>query len=100
MYIERLLTLPSNQSFFLFGPRNTGKSTLIKKKFPDGLFIDLLDIELEEKFEKSPSDLKRIVESTDKNHIVIDEIQKIPLLLDIIHYCIEKFPQKHFIRHS
>lgn len=89
--LKRLLNLPKHQSFFLFGPRNTGKSTLIKQEFPNALYIDLLDPEQEDKFSRAPKELKYIVDalSKDYTHVVIDEIQKVPKLLDVIHSLIE-----------
>lgn len=95
---KRLLSLAKNQSLFLFGARNTGKSTLIKELFPEALYIDLLDTEQEERFSRSPKELKYIVDalSKDQTHVVIDEIQKVPKLLDIIHSLIES-TSLHFI---
>ena len=52
--LNRLLQLPKNKSLFLFGPRNTGKSTLIRHTFPKAYVIDLLDIEVETKFARNP----------------------------------------------
>ncbi|USO02542.1 MAG: ATP-binding protein [Alphaproteobacteria bacterium] len=95
---KRLLELPKNHSFFLFGPRNTGKTTLIKERFPEAVFIDLLDPEEEEKYMRHPNELKYKVEALHKDqiHIVIDEVQKIPKLLNVVHYLIES-TDKHFI---
>lgn len=95
---KRLLSLAKHQSLFLFGARNTGKSTLIKELFPDALYIDLLDPEQEERFSPSPKELQYIVDALPKEqtHVVIDEIQKAPKLLDIIHSLIESTPL-HFI---
>ena len=97
---KRLLKLAKKESLFLFGPRGAGKSTLLKKSFSDkhSYWIDLLDIEVEEKFSRNPYELKAIVEALDKKitHVVIDEVQKIPRLLDLVHLCIEKY-HKNFI---
>lgn len=88
---KRLLTVSKHQSLFLFGPRNTGKSTLIKQEFPKALYIDLLDPEQEDKFSRTPKELKYIVDamSQEHTHVVIDEIQKVPKLLDVVHSLIE-----------
>jgi uncharacterized protein len=98
--INRLLTLPKKQSFFLFGPRGSGKSTLIKKRFNDAssLWIDLLDLEQEERFSLRPQELAFQVKALKQeiHHVVIDEVQKIPKLLDIIHSLIET-TDKYFI---
>lgn len=91
---KRLLTLPENYSFFLFGARNTGKSTLIKKLFEnqEHMLIDLLNIKDEAPYLRDPGLLSREVlalpDST--THVIIDEIQKIPALLNEVHSLIEK----------
>lgn len=83
----RTLKLSKKKSFFLFGARNTGKSTLIKFDFdaPNTLSIDLLKKSDEARFTKNPDELYNIVTSLPKNitHVFIDEIQKIPALLDV-----------------
>ena len=91
MKLNRILKLPRNYSLFLFGARNTGKSTLIKEQFMDALYIDLLDPETEDRFSRSPKELKYIVDALPDSvsHLIIDEIQKIPKLLDIVHSLIE-----------
>ena len=96
--LNRLLRLPKNKSFFLFGPRNTGKSTLIRRAFPKAYLIDLLDIELEEKFARNPKELQYLVDALDNQvtHVIIDEVQKVPKLLDAVHNLIET-RNKHFI---
>lgn len=98
--IPRLLQLPTNRSYFLFGPRNTGKSTLINKLYTpqNSLIFNLLDSNLEDRFARNPAELSNIVNALPEHitNIVIDEIQKIPKLLDIIHYLIET-TKKNFI---
>jgi predicted AAA+ superfamily ATPase len=97
---KRLLKLPKNQSFFLFGPRGSGKSTLIKKCFDDksSLWIDLLDLEQEERLSLHPQELAYQVKALKPGirHVVIDEVQKIPKLLDVVHSLIET-TNKYFI---
>lgn len=93
----RLVNLSKSNSFFLFGARATGKSTHLQQFFlkeKNLLFIDLLDSELERTLSANPSRLLEMVEaSKDKiSWIFIDEIQKIPKLLDIVHKLI--FEQK------
>jgi uncharacterized protein len=91
--LPRLLKLPLNHSIFLFGPRNTGKSTLLHKIFSEkhSLWIDLLDPVEEDRFIRHPEELASIVNAlpTSITHIVIDEIQKVPKLLDVVHSLIE-----------
>jgi len=90
-YISRALDLPSilqNKSCFLFGPRQTGKSLLAKMTLPNAVVYDLLKSDLYLTLQQNPSRLRE--EITDNNSIVvIDEIQKIPALLDEVHYLIE-----------
>ncbi len=98
--IPRLINLPQKQSFFLFGARNTGKSTLLRDSFPKSicLWLDLLDPLQEEQLALNPSELKAMVMALPPNitHVVIDEIQKIPKLLDVVHALIES-TKKHFV---
>ncbi len=90
----RFRKFSTQQSFFLFGPRNTGKSTLLKQRFKmnECLWLDLLDSSLEEQFLRHPSNLYAIVKGLGQeiNYVVIDEIQKVPKLLDEVHRLIEE----------
>lgn len=92
--VNRLVTIQKNNSFFLFGPRGTGKSTWLQQEFSKipHLYIDLLDPDEEERLNKNPGSLLAQIEALPKikRWIVIDEIQKIPRLLDVVHLCIEK----------
>ncbi|MEI6806634.1 MAG: ATP-binding protein [Myxococcaceae bacterium] len=90
---NRLLQLPKKHSLFLFGPRGSGKSTLLSQLFPKdkSYWIDLLDPDQEDRFALKPSDLASIVKALPEHitHVVIDEIQKNPKLLDVVHSLIE-----------
>lgn len=91
--VRRLLKLSKEQSFFLFGARGTGKSTLIENTpfLKDALYFDLLDLDLEEEFSLNPSLFAQRVSAAPKGSwIVVDEIQKIPALLDSVHSLMEK----------
>ncbi|MBP9682429.1 MAG: ATP-binding protein [Bacteriovorax sp.] len=81
----RQLHLP-NKSFFLFGPRGTGKSTWLRDIFKPDLTIDLLRSDQFLELSANPSSLREKLEAL-KPHskVVIDEIQKLPILLDEIH---------------
>lgn len=82
---------PPSQSFFLFGPRGTGKSTWLKSHYQDAYWIDLIDPELFRLFSVAPERLESILEQQPKHKIVvIDEVQKVPELLDVAHRLIEK----------
>ena len=88
--INRLLNieLPPNRSAFLWGPRKTGKTYWITRNFPDSVLIDLLKTDVFADYASRPSLLRERFQ----NHqglIVIDEIQKVPDLLNEIHWMIE-----------
>lgn len=93
MEIERHLKLRpllAKKSFFLFGPRSTGKSTIIRQQLADtSTVIDLLDSRLFLKLSSSPHELESIINSEHNDIIVIDEIQRIPELLNEVHRLIE-----------
>ncbi|KPL08523.1 ATPase [bacterium SM23_57] len=96
-YIPRLFSAP-DQSFFLFGPRGTGKSTFLRKHFPDALWIDLLKPDQFRRFSAKPEILIELVHANqEKREIVIDEIQKVPELLPAIHSLIEEILDRKFI---
>lgn len=78
-----------NESAFLWGARQTGKSTLLKMLLPDSLYFDLLLSNEFERFQRNPSLLREILQAADTRGIVIiDEIQRIPALLNEIHWMI------------
>lgn len=90
--------MPEN-SFFLFGPRQVGKSTLLHAEKPH-LTIDLLDPELQLSYNKSPNLLRQQLDdlpSGKSQKILIDEIQRVPKLLDIVHALMEQRPELQFI---
>jgi predicted AAA+ superfamily ATPase len=97
--VNRIQKLNKNNSLFLFGARGCGKSTLLKSLFKGSslLWIDLLQAENEELFRREPDQLSFLIESKKPKKVVIDEIQKIPRLLDVVHYEIEKNPEIQFI---
>lgn len=79
------------QSFFLFGPRGTGKSTWAKKQFPGALRIDLLDDAVFREYSADPNRLLGLVRGAEsRTTIIIDEIQKVPALLSLVHLLIEE----------
>lgn len=93
VFTNRLLQLSLNISFFLFGARNTGKSTLLRHLFKDksALWIDMLDPDQEDRYAREPLSFKQEVMALDvaTKYVIIDEIQKLPKLLDIVHQLIE-----------
>ena len=93
---QRAGGLPS-QSFFLFGPRGTGKSTWIREMLPDALFLDLLRQDLWRELDARPERLRGILDAQpDRAWVVVDEIQKIPALLDEIHRLMELAPTRRW----
>ena len=86
----QLTTLLTMKSFFLFGPRATGKTTLIRRQLAkNATIIDLLDSRYFMRLSAAPHDLESIVDAGSADIIVIDEIQRIPELLNEIHRLIE-----------
>ncbi len=78
-------------SIFLFGARQTGKSTLLRKQFPSATFIDLLDSELRMRFQRRPSLLYEMLINKEQGSIVvIDEIPEVPELLNEVHRLISE----------
>ena len=100
----RLLTLTKNYSLFLFGARGVGKSTLVTKTYNIGTdescYLNLLDTTIEDRFARNPIELAELVDALPEHekYVIIDEIQKVPKLLDVIHLLIEsKKCKKYFI---
>ena len=89
--IPRILNigLPEHRSAFLWGPRKTGKTTLLRQQFPQAYWIDLLDYELFLMLNREPTRLRRILDAQPSMIVVIDEVQKIPHLMDEIHWLME-----------
>lgn len=105
MQFQRLLDLEAllaQKSHFLFGPRGTGKSTLIRETLPaaDYPVINLLQSETRLRLLQNPSDLRRMITGKKAKAIVIDEIQKIPELLDEVHDLIESQKMKFLLTGS
>ncbi len=102
--LKRIISLPANQSFFLFGARNTGKSTLLQQTFSDesSIWFDLLDPLEEDRFARDPNELKNIVLALPKKtkYIVLDEIQKVPKLLNVVHHLITETDKKFIMTGS
>ena len=91
--LKRECKIPKSNSFFLFGARGTGKSTLLREllKVPPDAYIDLLNIATERALARDPDSLEariRALTSSTKI-IVIDEVQRLPVILDVVHRLIE-----------
>ncbi len=88
--LRRFFPLPE-QSFFLFGPRGTGKSTWLRHVYPDALIIDLLKPAVHRPLDSRPERLTEIVAGKPRAEVVvIDEVQRIPELLSVVHSLIEE----------
>ena len=92
MILERILKLREveDDSLFLWGSRQTGKSTLLKTLFPKARFYDLLKTDVRMAFQLRPALLREECEMLDEGTLVIvDEVQKVPALLDEVHWLME-----------
>lgn len=88
--VNRFLPAP-NKSFFLFGPRGTGKSTWTQEAFRDALRIDLLSPDAFRRYAARPERLRELLQGNPRSKaIIVDEVQKIPALLPVIHALIEE----------
>jgi len=87
------IEIPQRQSAFLWGPRKTGKSTYLKEVFPQSLLYDFLKTDLALEFTKRPSLLREQVLAKDaaflEHPVILDEVQKIPQILNEVHWLIE-----------
>jgi len=101
MHLKRYLNLelPVGQSCFLWGARKTGKSTYLKEQFPNSTYVDLLQADEYQVYFRNPERLRQEILGQDKPPatIIIDEVQKVPLLLDEVHYMIEENKAIQFI---
>ena len=89
-FIRRLLRCPE-RSFFLFGPRGTGKSTWLQQVLPEAVRFDLLDTSLYLELSRDPNRIEALIGNRPSGSwVVLDEIQKIPSLLDEVHRLMEK----------
>ena len=90
--IQRILDLDvsGGHSAFLWGPRKTGKTTYLRRKFPQSPRYDLLETDLYLRLSKEPFRLREeLVALSPSDPVIIDEIQKVPTLLDEVHWLIE-----------
>jgi predicted AAA+ superfamily ATPase len=95
--IDRFFT-PPKSSFFLFGPRGTGKSTFVRRHFKDAVYVDLLEPDVFRSYSSNPERLReRLQGEPASTNVVIDEIQKVPELLSLVHSIIEEKQGWRFI---
>ncbi|MDE2731304.1 MAG: AAA family ATPase [Bacteroidota bacterium] len=96
---RRALVLPKSgtENFFLWGPRQSGKTTLLRASYPDALWIDFLKQDDYARYAVRPELLRLELNENPIDRcrqIIIDEVQKVPELLDEIHWMIENFRYK------
>jgi len=95
VFIKRILNidLPQKQSAFLWGPRKIGKTTYLKSRFPESMVFDFLRTDLFIEISKNPFLLRERILAKDKkileHPIILDEVQKVPQILDEVHWLIE-----------
>lgn len=76
-----------DEAMFLFGGRQVGKSTLLKERFPNAIYIDLLNSELRNRFRQHPEEFREsLLRYQPETLVIVDEIQKVPDLLDEVHW--------------
>lgn len=85
-----------HRSLFLFGARQTGKSTLVHERFPDSVFFDLLEADTFRELSARPEYMRQTV-PPEARLVVIDEVQKLPSLLDEVHLMIERNKALRFV---
>jgi predicted AAA+ superfamily ATPase len=98
---KQILEGAEGESLFLWGARQTGKSTLLKTLFPNALWLDLLQSDVFERFQRSPVQFRELVLATASGTVVVvDEIQKVPALLDEIHWLMVNHPTRFVLSGS
>ena len=86
------MDLPPGQAAFLWGPRKTGKSTYLRQAYPDALAFDLLDSDVRMPLERRPAVLREWIAAAKPDPaqpVILDEVQKVPDVLDEVHWLIE-----------
>ena len=94
--VSRFYDIPS-ESCFLFGPRGTGKSTWLRHRLPDALYVDLLDPARQRSLEARPERLRHLLAGGSSRTVVIDEIQRVPALLSVVHAVLEEPSPPRFV---
>lgn len=86
---ERILQIINDESVFLFGARQTGKTTLLKKKYPNAIYFDLLQTDVLDRLRRRPALLREsLAHEKEGTLVIVDEIQQVPELLNEIHWLI------------
>ncbi len=102
-HINRILnlTLIEPYSVFLWGARKTGKSTYLKTRWPEAIYIDFLKSDIMDRYLLRPHLLREELllkkDTIHKQPVILDEVQKVPRILDEVHWMIENIPGIQFI---
>lgn len=88
---------PPRGHFFLFGPRGTGKTTWLRQRFDQATWIDLLDPGEERRYAARPERLRELIAARPGAPVVVDEVQRVPRLLPVVHQLIEEGVASRFI---
>jgi predicted AAA+ superfamily ATPase len=95
--VRRFLTLPKG-SFFLFGPRGTGKTTWLRQELPDALVVNLLRPDVYREMAARPERLRELVlGNRGRRDVVVDEVQRVPELLHVVHDLLEESRPPRFV---
>lgn len=91
------IDISGNNAAFVWGPRKTGKSTLLHQQFPNAKWYDLLNNRLKGSLMTEPHRLTEEVLAQKPALVIIDEVQKVPSLLDEVHWCLENTKTKFIL---
>ena len=98
MELQRRFFQPPRQSFFLFGPRGTGKSTWLRHALPHALVVDLLQPDVARELAARPERLRDLVQGAPgRPTVVLDEVQRVPELLNVVHALLESKDRRRFV---
>ncbi len=102
--IQRLCKPSKTNSYFVFGPRGSGKTTWLKHIYSDenSLYIDLLDIIFFDELMLAPGRFEALINSDENKHkrVIVDEVQKFPKILDVVHSQIQKTKRQFILTGS
>lgn len=95
--VRRFLRLP-DRSFFLLGPRGTGKTTWLQAELPDAVFVNLLRPDVYREMRARPERLRELVlGEPSRRDVVVDEVQRVPELLPVVHDLLEGGPRRRYV---
>lgn len=94
--LRRFFRFPP-KSAFVFGPRGSGKSTWLRHSLPDALWVNLLQPETYREMSARPERLRHLVEGSRQRDVVVDEVQRVPELLNVVHDLMESGEERRFL---